>query len=748
VSVETLSKTPAPAEAASRHGIEDRDPGGILLAALREAAHSVHIDLSDEGASVQARIGGRLREIARISVEEGYALADALEDGLKGDHGVLSVHGGAVMLRFRLAACPSARGQRLVVTFIPQDEGSPASSLEALGAPPAIRAFLERQLAREQGMILVAGLQGSRRRRTIGAVGCEIQRGGGCVLMLHDEGSRPSLAAPFPVFSLDAGREMWRLLDQVEAMDADCVILPDVRSLYHVNVALAMSGPRRISLAPIRAQDSAGALVMLRDLGAARFRAARDLAGVIAQQRLPKPCPYCSQLHRLTEEEVPAHGWDPASRRALLGRGPLVRSRGHGCARCSGSGYAGWTTIYEVLEIDGGVAESIRTFDDPGRLREELKQMNTGSGLLDAAWREVLRGNADPMATGAVPGPDVAPFKLSPASLALRAVAEPAAETRRTSPGCTQVEALLDSGIQDSPAGELRRTILGAICSALERLDRGDPLDAAPLEEAAAQIVAACEDSHDLVNAALTPYEDGDLAGHSFDVAVLAVKIAAGLGWDTARKERLALTALLHDVGQLRLPPELVEKERLIPAEEEIWRRHAVWGEEMLRGALPGHGWLASLVRQVHERDSGAGFPDGLTASEIDEMAKVIGLSDHLKLLTSPRRGGPGLTTFDAIHHINKEETREFDRRIFRAMTRSISLFPVGSLVQLNNQSIARVAGVNAENFHRPEVVILIDQAGRRLLGGNKVNLADSPFLYITGPLRDQEVNRNAGSDR
>jgi len=729
-------------QAAFHAEFDEREPGSLLLFALKEAARSVHIDLTDEGAVVKARIRSRLENLATLSMDAGYALADVLEDSLKGDHGVLELQGGTRTVRFRLSACPSARGQRLVVTFLPQDEGAPVRSLDALAAPAGIRTFLDKLLDGRQGMILVAGLQGSRRWRTIGALGGEIEQAGGSVLVFSDEGSRSPGLAPFPVFSLEPGRELWRLMDQVEGMDADCVVLPDIRSLYHVNVALAMSGPRRLSLAPIRAQDCAGALVKLRDLGAGRYRVARDLAGVIAQQRLPKPCPHCSRLHHLTSEEVPERGWNPISRRGLLARKPLVRSRGHGCEKCSGSGYSGWTTIYETLEIDAGMAERIREFEDPGRLREELKRAFRGGGLLEAAWAEILKGNAEASATATVPGPGVSAFELSPAILGLRA-SRPAAPASRRRDAAPSVEDFAPSRQEPSAGADLRCVVVAQIAAALDSLERGQPLAMPPLEEAAGSVVEACGSSDDLVSAALCSSAAEDLPGHCFDVAVVAVKIAANLGWESERLRDLAVAAFLHDAGLMRLPSELRHGEERSAEQERLWRGHPIWGEDMILHAAPDYRWLATVVRQSHERESGAGFPDGLEGAEIDPMAKVLGLADRLKSLTSPGLDDrAGMTTFDAIQHLNRSEEGAFDKQVFAALTRGISIFPVGSLVQLNDRSVARVASVNPENFHRPEIEVLVDPEGRKLPAARRVKLADSPMLYIAEPLRSRRKER------
>jgi HD-GYP domain-containing protein (c-di-GMP phosphodiesterase class II)/type II secretory ATPase GspE/PulE/Tfp pilus assembly ATPase PilB-like protein len=721
---------------------QDNSAEGILLAAARAAARCLHIDVTETKTDVRIRIGGRLRKMTSLSHDAGYALADLLEDSVRGEEGLIELQGGAVMLRYRLTVCTAAHGQRLVVTLLPPKEEDEAGNLSMLGAPAEVESFLSKQLGRSRGIVLVAGLQGSRRSRTILAMGGELHENSASVVKLADSGSNGEATSAFPVLTLDHQLELWRVLDQIDGMDADCVLLPEIKTGFHVNLALALTGAGRLGIAPVRAQDVAGAMVMLMDLGASRYRAARDISGIVAQHRLPKPCPFCANLHRLSREEVPSEGWDPDSRRELLNRGPLVRSRGTGCNKCHGSGYAGWNTIYECLEIEGRIAERIREVNDPGELREELKQLTVTGGLLESAWREVLRGNIDPASTGAIPGPDVVPFRLSPESLSERPVV-PGGE------GFGNDDVADNFNHEDLPSiflkateashRELRARAGAAIRGALEILDRGESLNPDPLAESASEIVSAVNSSPGLLVEALQGGDGSDLVTRQLNVAILTTKIGAGLGWDVTRLEQGAFAAMIHDAGLLKVPDEIRFGEDRSPEETKIWRRHAIWGEEMLRASIPGYGWMASVVRQVHERESGAGFPDGLKSEEIDPMAKVIGLADELESLTSGTSSTSAMTTFDAIQILSRDRSKEFNNKIIRSMARSISLFPVGTLVRLNNSSIARVTSVNEENFHRPSVEILSDASGKELARSNEVDLSDSPFLYITGPVSERD---------
>jgi HD-GYP domain-containing protein (c-di-GMP phosphodiesterase class II) len=717
------------------------DPGRALRAALCSGGRRIHVEQSGEGVRLRCRVGTKLREVARIPPEAGSSMVALLEDTARDGMGALTLDGGKVTIHYRLASCEGSSGKTLVLTLLPGADRGAVESLQSLTASEDVRGELARDLSTRRGLILVAGSPGSGRGRTLRALVGEGDLQSESLLGLAFDRGAPSLEAPYPTLELDLRDELWSLLERVESLDADRIVMPELRTPLQATLALALSGGHRVGLAPIRAQDTAGALVKMRELAADRYRAARDLMAVLAQHRLPRPCPHCSALRSLDERNVSFAGWEPASLEQLRTRRLQVRSRGKGCERCVGSGYTGWTYLYEYLSVTDDIAEHLRATVDPGKLREELKAVTAGRGLLDAGWREALRGHIEFEDLERIPRPEVVPFRLDASTLDEH---PDAAEIERpvleVSPGEFADEVALERRLAcgagvDHPlyprAYESLRQVVAAI-------DEGRVLDDASIVGLADRIVVATGEDPELVHLALTAGRGDNLVVHQLNVAILAVRIGLGLRWDRERLACLSFAALVHDVGLIRIPITVLEKERpLTEAEERTRRGHVELTEQLLRGAFPDHEWLHAVVRQVHERESGHGFPDGLPGPRIDPLAKAIGLADVLESLTHPRRGRPAMSAFDAIQYLLTSHADDFDRRIFRAMVRQISPFPVGSRVRLNNGSTARVTSANPDNFYRPKVEILADPDGKRLAGRRVMDLDDSPYLYITGPSVD-----------
>lgn len=155
----------------------------------------------------------------------------------------------------------------------------------------------------------------------------------------------------------------------------------------------------------------------------------------------------------------------------------------------------------------------------------------------------------------------------------------------------------------------------------------------------------------DVINT-IVEMRDPYTAGHEQRVARLARAIAAEMGLDEHTQERIELAALVHDVGKLAIPAELLGKPgRLTPMEMEIAKTHSRQGHEILRKSQ--FSWhLADIVLQHHERYDGSGYPDGLRGEEILLEARIIGVADVVEAMTSRRPQRPARTVEAALAEI------------------------------------------------------------------------------------------------
>lgn len=163
--------------------------------------------------------------------------------------------------------------------------------------------------------------------------------------------------------------------------------------------------------------------------------------------------------------------------------------------------------------------------------------------------------------------------------------------------------------------------------------------------------------------------DDAYTGSHSRDVVDLVLAVADVLELDADDRQRAEFTALLHDVGKIRVPSEIIHKPGpLTPAERVIMDRHTVEGEAILAtvGGLLGE--VGTLVRACHERWDGKGYPDGLLAEQIPLIARIVCCCDAYNAMTTDRSYRRALPLDQAVAELRASAGTHFDPSVVRAL--------------------------------------------------------------------------------
>jgi HD-GYP domain-containing protein (c-di-GMP phosphodiesterase class II) len=154
---------------------------------------------------------------------------------------------------------------------------------------------------------------------------------------------------------------------------------------------------------------------------------------------------------------------------------------------------------------------------------------------------------------------------------------------------------------------------------------------------------------------------DPSLPGHAVRVRRYASRLANALGLCRRLRRRIARAALLHDIGKVALPADILCKPGpLTPDELALVRRHPELGEALLTPWIPDVAVLAA-VRSHHERFDGAGYPDGLRGSAIPFAARVVAVADAFDAMTSTRPYHAAATVAEAVDVLRRESHGQFD---------------------------------------------------------------------------------------
>lgn len=162
---------------------------------------------------------------------------------------------------------------------------------------------------------------------------------------------------------------------------------------------------------------------------------------------------------------------------------------------------------------------------------------------------------------------------------------------------------------------------------------------------------------------------DGDTYRHSLEVAATAKAVGRRLGLEPAELVEVELGALLHDVGKLRLPAELLAKPgRLTPEELRLIQLHPEWGAEMV-ARIPGLEAVALIVRLHHERPDGRGYPHGLTYDRIPLATRIVSVCDAYGAMTKRRPYSAPLDVDAALGELRRHAGTQFDAEVVDVLT-------------------------------------------------------------------------------
>ncbi|TAN81096.1 MAG: HD-GYP domain-containing protein [Gallionella sp.] len=194
---------------------------------------------------------------------------------------------------------------------------------------------------------------------------------------------------------------------------------------------------------------------------------------------------------------------------------------------------------------------------------------------------------------------------------------------------------------------------------------------------------------------------------HSVAVCALMVSLARQLGLDGEQTRQAGLAGLLHDVGKMMTPPEILNKPgELTDAEFETIKDHPVEGHKIL---LEGSG-ISDVALDVclhhHEKMDGSGYPEQLADAQISLYARMGAVCDVYDAITSNRPYKNGWEPADSIRKMAEWGKGHFDQRIFEAFVRSIGIYPVGSLVKLESGHLAVVIEQSEKSLLVPKVKV------------------------------------------
>jgi putative nucleotidyltransferase with HDIG domain len=212
---------------------------------------------------------------------------------------------------------------------------------------------------------------------------------------------------------------------------------------------------------------------------------------------------------------------------------------------------------------------------------------------------------------------------------------------------------------------------------------------------------------------------------HSLNVCIFALTFGRYLGLEETELNELGIGALLHDIGKMRMPLEILNKEGKLTTEEyDIIRQHARHGYEILQqtpGLPPS---TLEIAYSHHERKKGNGYPRGLRDDEIPLFAKMVAIVDIYDAITSDRVYHHGMNTLDALKNMFEWREHDLDSDLVERFIRCLGIYPIGSLVELNTEEVGIVISVAQGRRLTPMVMLVRDAAKKTMLPPKIIDLS------------------------
>jgi len=212
---------------------------------------------------------------------------------------------------------------------------------------------------------------------------------------------------------------------------------------------------------------------------------------------------------------------------------------------------------------------------------------------------------------------------------------------------------------------------------------------------------------------------------HCMNVCILALTFGRTLGLERKQLDMLGLGALLHDIGKMSVPLEILNKPgRLTDEEFEIIKSHSMNGYNLLRQKKDMPGEVLDIVRSHHERINGRGYPDGLTADFIGLLVQITSIVDVYDAITSDRCYHDGIAPHDALKNMFDWAGENFDASLVENFIKCLGIYPIGSMVELNTGHIGIVVSASEKARLRPIILVVINKNGERYDVPRLLNLA------------------------
>ncbi len=235
--------------------------------------------------------------------------------------------------------------------------------------------------------------------------------------------------------------------------------------------------------------------------------------------------------------------------------------------------------------------------------------------------------------------------------------------------------------------------------------------------------------------------EHNFLISHSVKTTIVSIALAEFLKFPPHRTIELGMGAMMHKIGMLKINENILTKtEELKEHEWKAIQAYPILGFKILKEMeFPNTSSMAVLEHQ--ERINGTGYPRRISGDQISLYGKILGVVSSYCAAVEKRPFKEGKNPHSGIMDILQDMGKQYDDKIVKALVFTLSVYPIGTIVQLTNKSIAVVTKTTPNNPKQPVVKVLTSENGEKLTEKIVVDLAQNNKMQIARPLTKGEID-------
>lgn len=230
-------------------------------------------------------------------------------------------------------------------------------------------------------------------------------------------------------------------------------------------------------------------------------------------------------------------------------------------------------------------------------------------------------------------------------------------------------------------------------------------------------------------------------AQSAINCMILSTVIGLNIKMPNHRLLQLGTGAMLHDIGMMKIPSSILDKQGAL-AENEIQalQTHPLYSYTLITKELRFPEEIGLIALQHHERWDGKGYPRQLAGKGIALPARIVSVADAFEAMIQDRPYRNSMIGYTAMRQILNDNSRRFDPEVLKVFIKSMGIYPIGSIVVLNNGSIGRVVKIHSSAPLRPGLLLLINENGVKMREETHIDLLKEKDCFIAKAIHPKEL--------